>query len=292
MSEGFPKNKTALIVEGGGMRGIFTAGVLDAFMEAKFDPFDLYIGVSSGALNLSSHLAGQYRRNYEVITKYGTHPEFINFKKFIKGGHLMDMDWMFDICQREYPVDVEAAVKSLKGKQFFMVSTDIQTGEAVYLEPNANNWEVYAKASSTLPLVYRSPVYINGRRYMDGGLSDPLPVQEAYRRGVTRIVLLRTRPYDYRKQRSTSTYINALLFRKFPAFKQAVLQHPATYNRALKYIHQPPLGLEIVHIAPTHALASHRTTRDIVALNQDYHLGKKLGQQALNANNFFKNLVS
>lgn len=281
MDRGESPHKIALIVEGGGMRGIFTAGVLDAFMEEKFDPFHLYLGVSSGALNLSSHLAGQYERNYAVITKYGTHPDFINMKKFWRGGHLMDLDWMFEICQREYPVDIERAVKALQGKAFYMVSTDILTGDAVYFQPNLENWEACAKASSTLPLVYRSKVYVDGRRYMDGGFSDPIPVEAAYKMGAKKIVILRTRPYAYRKKRSFTTYVNAHNYRKFPAFRARVLQHAHTYNQILDFIENPPEDLDIIHVAPKEALASKRTTRELTYLDQDYELGKKLGKQVV-----------
>src|SRR5512135_324999 len=97
--------KRALVVEGGGMRGIFSAGVLDAFLEQDFDPFDIYIGVSAGACNLSSQVAGQYRRNFRIYTNQMVRPEFISVGKFLRGGHYMDLDWLWETFQRVDPLD-------------------------------------------------------------------------------------------------------------------------------------------------------------------------------------------
>ncbi|MCL4468481.1 MAG: patatin-like phospholipase family protein, partial [Deltaproteobacteria bacterium] len=95
--------KSALVVEGGGMRGMFTAGVLHAFGSAGFDPFDLYIGVSAGACNLASHLAGQNNRNYDINVNLSTTRDFINGWRFLRGGHFMDIDWLWDASMKEYP---------------------------------------------------------------------------------------------------------------------------------------------------------------------------------------------
>jgi predicted patatin/cPLA2 family phospholipase len=94
------KKNSALVVEGGGMRGVFSAGVLNAFGTTGFDPFDLYIGVSAGACNLAAHLAEQHNRNYHVTTAYSATSRFINLLRFIRGGHYMDLDWLWDITIR------------------------------------------------------------------------------------------------------------------------------------------------------------------------------------------------
>ncbi|HQC20035.1 MAG TPA: patatin-like phospholipase family protein [Smithella sp.] len=89
-------SKKALVVEGGGMRGVFAAGVLNAFGSAGFDPFDMYLGVSAGACNLASHLAGQNDRNFDIIERYSIDGRFINWGRFLRGGHLMDLDWLWE----------------------------------------------------------------------------------------------------------------------------------------------------------------------------------------------------
>ena len=114
--------RTALIVEGGGLRGIFAAGVLDAFLEADFDPFNLYLGVSAGANNLSSYVAQQRGRNYRVYTHYALHPEFINVRKYLRGGHLMDLDWLWEESLSGLPFDVNRALAHVRDRVFLIVT--------------------------------------------------------------------------------------------------------------------------------------------------------------------------
>jgi predicted patatin/cPLA2 family phospholipase len=106
--------RSALVVEGGGMRGIFAAGVLFAFGCEKYDPFDIYIGVSAGACDLASHLAGQNSRNYEVLTTYSSSTDFISFIRFIAGGHLMDLDWLWNTTIRNCRLDLKTLFNGLR----------------------------------------------------------------------------------------------------------------------------------------------------------------------------------
>ena len=101
-----PSSPGVLLVEGGAMRGIFTTGVLDGFLEARFNPFDLFIGVSSGAANLAAYLAEMPKRNFRIYTDYSLRPEFISFKRFIRGGHLMDLDWLWEKTIAEIRLDL------------------------------------------------------------------------------------------------------------------------------------------------------------------------------------------
>ncbi|TFH42436.1 MAG: hypothetical protein E4G96_03460 [Chrysiogenales bacterium] len=101
-------------LEGGGMRGIFAAGVLHAFGLASFDPFDIYIGVSAGACNLASHLAVQNDRNFDIMLRYSSTRNFISIRRFIMGGHLMDLDWLWETTIREYRLDLATLFSRLK----------------------------------------------------------------------------------------------------------------------------------------------------------------------------------
>ena len=100
--------RQALIVEGGGMRGAFTAGVLDAFLEQQFNPFDLYVGVSSGSTNLANYLAGQKGRTLNFYIDHSLRPEVISYKRFLKGGDLLDLEWMWQVGEAEHPLDQQA----------------------------------------------------------------------------------------------------------------------------------------------------------------------------------------
>ena len=183
----------ALVVEGGAMRGIFSTGVLDAFLENHFNPFQIAVGVSAGATNIASYLAEMFQRNYKVYTDYSTRPDFINWWKFIKGGHLVDLDWLWNLTIKEIRLDLDKILDSKT--QFYIGVTQVSTGESVFLKPAKDNLEEILKASSALPIFYRKFVSINETAYVDGGLADPIPVDEAYRRGAKKkILVLRSAP--------------------------------------------------------------------------------------------------
>jgi len=273
---------TALVAEGGGMRGIFTAGVLDVFLEHTFDPFDIYIGVSAGACNLSSHLARQHRRNFRVIAHLMTRPAFISRKKFLSGGHMMDLDYLWDAMREEEPLDVERIIS--RRKTFLIVATSVETGGPIYLEPTKEDCLICLKASSAVPLLYRGFVTLGGSRMVDGGVSDPIPAMEAYRRGARRIVVIRTRPPAYVKTKGFENYISSFATRRWPRLSRAILNQADTYRRCVGFILNPPPDAEIWQIAPPAPLKSTRMTRDKELLLADYETGRRAGEE------FMKNL--
>ena len=114
--------KFALVVEGGGMRTIFAAGVLDSFHENNFDPFTLYLGVSAGSLSLASHLAGDYLRNYRVLMHCATSGAFISSWNYLRGGHYINLDWLTTKCLKQHPLDILSTMKNLadNGKKFML----------------------------------------------------------------------------------------------------------------------------------------------------------------------------
>ncbi|HOX42259.1 MAG TPA: patatin family protein [Myxococcota bacterium] len=276
-------DRTALIVEGGGMRGVFPAGVLDAWLEAGHDPFDLYLGVSAGAADLSSHLAGQRGRNVRVYTGLMCLPWFFNLPGYLRGGHYMDLDWFWEAFERLDPLHYAAAASYCRerGKTMLMVATSVETGQPVYFEPDARSWSAMLKASCALPLLYRGGVEIQGRVYVDGGVTDALPVAEALRRGATRVVVIRTRPSDYVKEDGLEQRVLALVFRGNPALRVAILRKVEAYTASVELIHHPPAGVEIVEIAPPAPLRASRTCHDAEALLADYRLGHDLGRAHL-----------
>jgi predicted patatin/cPLA2 family phospholipase len=274
-------SKSALVVEGGGMRGIFAAGVLDEFLAQKYDPFDLYLGVSAGACNLSSQVAGQAGRNRRVYTQIMSRPPFFSFKKFLLGGHYMDLDWFWETFTREDPLDYEAAARHCATREFVVGCTSVETGRPVYLVPTRDTWSAALKMSCALPILYRTPLCHNGERLVDGGVSDAIPVEEAVRRGATRLVVIRSRPAHYVKKEGIEDRAIALAFLRHAAFRQAVSARAANYQRAVDFIAHPPPGVEIVSIAPAQPLQTTRTSRDRVALEADYQLGRELGRRYL-----------
>ncbi|HOW82313.1 MAG TPA: patatin family protein [Spirochaetota bacterium] len=272
---------SALVVEGGGMRGIFTAGVLDSFGRCGFDPFGLYIGVSAGACNLASHLAGQYGRNFRINTTYSLDRRFINPLRFIRGGHFIDLDWLWDITIRECRLDRAAIFKTLKRKnaQYLVVATSADTGRALYLEPDEFTLEHYLKVSSSLPLLYRTLLETGDGRASDGGIADSIPVIEAYRRGATDITVLRTRPGNYVKHDRFSVGPLGFVLRKYPNLADSVRKRAERYMEAVDFIRKPPAGVQVTEIAPSGKIRAGRTTRDIRKLEELYREGEIAGKR-------------
>lgn len=271
----------ALVVEGGGMRAIFAAGVLHAFGKAGFDPFDLYIGVSAGACHLASHLAGQNSRNYDITLRYSLAPEFINLARFLKGGHLMDLDWMWDQTISHYRLNLRHIDERLRAqnKQYLIVATSMQTGQAMYLRPDENTLEHYLKVSSSLPILYRNLLEVKDEKATDGGMADSIPVRKAQALGATDITVIRSQPAGYvKKQSPLSLLIFSLYFRKYPKLIEAFRRRADHYNEAVDFIHSPPAGVSMAEIAPPENLAVGRTTKDEAPLRAAYETGIAHGE--------------
>lgn len=272
-------SRSAIIVEGGAMRGVFSAGVLDVFLESGFDPFDLVIGVSAGACNLASHVARQHGRNRRCYFDLMTQRSFIDMRRFALGRSVVDLDWLWTTLAEREPLDVAAIGGS--GKEFIVVATSAETGHAVYLRPNPADMFDVLKGSCALPVLYRPIVTFAGERLVDGGVSDPIPAEEAYRRGARRILVVRSRPAEYVKNDGWGTSVSSLLLRGTPIVAEAVRRTARQYQRAVAFLQEPPDDCQIVHVAPKTALSTRRTTQDRAALEQDYELGRQLGIDAM-----------
>src|SRR5450759_140179 len=274
--------KSALVVEGGGMRCIFAAGVLHSFGKAGFDPFDLYIGVSAGACHLASHLAGQHDRNFDITLRYSMTSDFINPWRFLRGGHLMDLDWMWEQTITHFRLNLKHIDEKLRtqNKEYLIVATSMESGEALYLRPDENTLEHYLKVSSSLPILYRNVLEVNGEKATDGGMADSIPVREAYRRGTTDITVIRSRSADYIKKESPiALAIFSLYFRKYPRLVEKFRKRAENYNASVEFIHSPPEGVRITEIAPPDNIAIGRTTKNETPLRAAYETGIDYGNK-------------
>ncbi len=270
---------TALIVEGGALRGVFSTGLLDGFLEAQFNPFDLFIGVSSGASNLAAYLAGMIGRNGRIYREYSLSPEFISFSKFLQGGHLLDLDWLWEVTIREIRLDLGTVYS--RGKPFIVVMTDVQTGDAVYQLTSAGDLEQILKASSAMPLLYRGYPKVGGRPMTDGGVADALPVGEAIRRGARRIMVVRSRHRDYRKRTGPAEYVMRWHVRQHPQLRQAMAKRVRRYNEAVAFIRKPPDGVSIIEICPPENFRVSRLSKDRLILQEGYEQGRALAGEAM-----------
>jgi len=272
-------SESALVVEGGALRGVFSTGLLDAFLEAQFNPFDLFIGVSSGASNLAAYLAGMIGRNRSIYMDYSLRPDFISFPKFLRGGHLLDLDWLWDITIREVRLDL-ATIYS-RAKPFVVVLTDAQTGDAHYKLTGAHDLEHVLKASSAMPLLYRAYPEVDGRAMTDGGVADSIPVGEAIRRGARRIMVIRSRHRDYMKNHGLSERVMRWHVRHYPFLQQAMAKRVERYNEAVALIRRPPGGVSVIEICPPANFRVSRLSQDRRILQEGYEQGRALAVDAI-----------
>lgn len=209
-------NKTALIAEGGGQRGIFTAGVLDAWLEHNYDPFDLFIGTSAGSQNLTSFLARQKGYAKRLIRGLSRHKRFFQLGRGLLGKSIVDLDWYFDkTTEFNRAIDFKTAKTSLGARELLITATNAKDRKPYFLTPTGEDkqWRALLKASSALPFLYKQGVSltpwldkvaaneefaslqstaVTDDFFLDGGLAAPLPVIEAYNRGARKIVVIRT----------------------------------------------------------------------------------------------------
>lgn len=279
----FRPGTLALVCEGGGQRGIFTAGVLDEFQRARFNPFDIMLGTSAGAQNLSAYVCAQPGYARRVITRYTTSKQFFNPLRFVRGGNLIDLDWLVDITCKEFPLALNIGEKWFHGgREFYMCACRSDNYAANYFLPDADSWHDIIKASSAIPGLYRNGVDLSGVSYLDGGISDAIPVREAARLGADTIVVIRTVP-------SQMTYTPQWVKRIERWLSDSALQplvnilqlHEESYREIQNFIEKPPGSLRIIEIYPPRPLASTALGSRVSALNRDYHLGRRCGRYFL-----------
>lgn len=271
---------TALIAEGGGQRGIFTAGVLDSWLHAGFNPFDLLIGTSAGAQNLTSYMTCQKGFGHHSITSLTRQPKFFKLHRALIGKHAVDLDWYFDQVEKsENKLNYGCGEERLKERQLLFSATKEDDRSAQFFEPTRHNWLTVLKASSALPVLYKRGVKINNDYYVDGGLSAPIPVEEAYKRGAKRIVVIRTVPKETNSHSPWAHKLKSWICNdnRCPKVLDLITHHENAYQKSLNFIENPPKGIEVIQIYPEQPLASGVVGSSDDSLNEDYDLGIKAG---------------
>jgi predicted patatin/cPLA2 family phospholipase len=269
----------ALACEGGGQRGIFTAGVLDTFLDHEFFPFRVMVGTSAGAQNLSAYACGQ--RNYarRIIMRYSTRRAFFDPMRFARGGHLIDLDWLFDTSAQEMPLDLQRGERRLDGRKLLFCASRSDTLRAEYFPFRPDDWGTTVKASSAIPLFYRGGVTIDGRQYWDGGVADALPVAAAHEHGGDCVLLIRTLPASHAVK---PLKLPARLTGGKLSNMAAILQtHLDSYLVAHRFIAEPPPGVTVIELAPSVPLKSQLVGSRPEALRHDYRLGQACARQFL-----------
>ena len=272
--------KTALIIEGGGQRGVFSFGITDTFIARNYDPFDIYIGVSNGVAVLCWYLIRETDNNLDKML-YAAKGDYLSYKNIFTGKDILKFHQMYDDGEKMFKPSMDKIKNNLDGKEYIAVVTDAIEANAEYYSFGDGDWMPKMIASGTLPVLVRTPSLINGRRKFDGGVSDPLPVEKAYEMGAKKIILIRTYEKQFRRKMKLENYIGALFSKKYPKLRNALLEHYKTYNRALDFIKNPPNDCEIVQLCPPKKLKSKRDSKNIEILKADYKLGKRVAAEYL-----------
>ncbi|SDX34707.1 patatin family protein [Paenibacillus sp. CF384] len=261
-----------LVLEGGGMRGIYTAGVLDYFTEQNMY-FPYTIGVSAGACMAASYLSRQLGRNREVNVGWVTDPRYISWKNYFSKGELFGMDFIFDELPNVIvPFDYQAFEASQE--QFVIGTTDCDTGETIFYNRDEPGFDLLRiiRASSSLPFIAPIVEY-KGRNLLDGGISDPIPLRKAESDGFKRNVIVLTRDTGYRKSRNRFGWLVRRAYRKYPEFVKIMLRRHEIYNDTLAYIEEQERKGNLFVIRPQQKLTVGRMERDPAKLDALYKEG-------------------
>ncbi|WP_088042280.1 patatin family protein [Bacillus sp. EAC] len=273
-----------LVLEGGGMRGIYTAGVLDYFLEQNIE-IPYVIGVSAGACMGSSYISKQQGRNKRVNTEFLQHPEYISFKNLIRNKQLFGMDLIFDTIPNELdPFDFESFYKA--DQKFIIGTTDCISGEPKYFEKDQILESVdmlnVIRASSSLPLMAPVVEY-NEHVLMDGGISDPIPLLKSEADGNRKNIVILTRNAGYRKKPSRGNWYLQKKYKDYPGLVEAVFKRYEVYNKQLDYIEEQEKAGNILVIRPLQKLKVGRIERNKARLldlyKEGYENAKQLEQQ-------------
>lgn len=272
--------KKGLILEGGAMRGMFTAGVLDVFMENGVE-FDGAIGVSAGAAfgcNIKSRQIGRVIRYNQ---KYASDPRYCSIRSLIKTGDLYGADF----CYHEIPekldiFDVEAY--NANHMDFYVVCTDVETGKAVYINcPKADRTMLeYVRASASMPFVSRA-VEIDGRKLLDGGIADSIPLEYFENIGYDKNVVVLTQPLGFVKKKLPAAPLIKLLLCKYPAIVPVLANRHNDYNNATRLIREKEQKGEIIVIRPPAPLEIGKTEHDPDVLRRVYDCGREEAEKHL-----------
>jgi predicted patatin/cPLA2 family phospholipase len=259
----------ALVLEGGGMRGTFTTGVLEAFAEilGVGNGFDYVVGCSAGALSAASYLAGQPDRNRRIYLEYLDGSKFIRWSRLFTGGNVMDIDYLFDdVTVKSCPLNFERLQDHPTPLHIGVM--DAETGQSRYLSSHKVDLLTALKATCALPSFYRTTVTYEGRSYVDGGVGDPVPIKKALGLGARELVVVLTSAIEKRTKEPRRIPGLTRLLSPDPTVRRALESRHLRYREAAELLDSPPPGIRVHIIRPSQPLAASRATRNRAKLER------------------------
>lgn len=263
-----------LVLEGGGMRGIFTAGVLDAFLDLNIN-FDHCVAISAGALNGVSFVSKQKGRNLRVMQNYQNDPEYISVKNLILKGSIFNMEMLLDtIPEKLDPVD--HIVYQQNPCKLYAGIFDVESGDLHFQHiEDTKKDKLYLQAAASLPLLSKM-VNINGHKYFDGGIRDCFGYDFIKEIGCDKVVVVNTRDKEYRRGEEKSLPLMRIVYRKYPKLIEYIKKRATNYNNAVRRLETLADNKEIMLIRPVNKVNVSRTEKDEKKLLALYYEGYNL----------------
>ena len=272
--------KKGLVLEGGGLRSLFSAGVIDVMMENQIT-FDGMIGVSAGATFGSNYKSGQIGRALRYNIALKDDPRYISWRSFFKTGDLVGAEFSYHVMPTELDIfDYEAFRQN--PMEFHIVCTDAETGEPVYKQLDIMDYEglEWVRASASMPIVSK-PVPLKGRKLLDGGIADSIPLKHFQELGYERNIVVLTQPKGFFKKRTKLMPLFHLTMRKYPAIIKAMGRRHLMYNEQLRYLAEEEKKGNILLIYPEDILPIGRTELNEEKMRHVYQLGRKTAEEQL-----------
>ncbi len=262
--------KVGLVLEGGAMRGMYTGGVLDVFMDHNI-PVDGIVGVSAGVLFGVNYPSKQRGRVLRYNKRFAKDPRYMGMRSFLTTGNVINKDFAYYTVPQKLDVFDQKTFEE-SGIDFYATLTNVETGKAEYVKVVHPFEEMEVlRATSAMPLVSKI-VEINGKKYLDGGVSDSIPVEKIREFGYDKVIVVLTRPLEYRKKPSDMT-IYKMFYRKYPNFVEAIENRYKNYNDTVEHIIDMENKKEIFVIRPSRTVDIKRVERDENKLQEMYDLG-------------------
>ena len=262
--------KIGLVLEGGAMRGLYTAGVLDVFLDKNIKVTDI-LGVSAGAVFGVNYKSNQRGRTLRYNLEYLNDKRYMSINSLIKTGNLVNKEFAYYTLPRELDIFDEKAYED-NNINFYAVITNMKTGKPEYVEiDNAEEKIEVLRASSSMPFLSK-PVLINNNSYLDGGISDSIPVLKAIEMGCDKVIVVLTRPIEYRKKKRNSFLIK-MFYKKYPNLINTMVNRYKNYNNTVEEIIKLEEEGKIFVIRPSRLVDIKRVEKDPKKLQEMYDLG-------------------
>lgn len=267
--------KTALVIEGGGMRSAYASGALVALRDLGYKHFDVVAGTSAGACCAINFIGGTPERNFKILHEHLPSLDFINYAYAFSTRSVVDINFLLDVVLAKrvlLPLDKFYASPT----RLYITATNCETGQAVYFEGHEHDPAQLIerlRASCAMPYLYRHKVYLDGKRHVDGGVAVSIPIQKAIDEGCQKIVVIGTRPKGYRKKHNPFGWLNYIFFPFHPKMAKALNERWKEYNQTLDWLENPPEGVQVHFIRPEGKLPVGRTTKNRDKIKAGYEMG-------------------